>query len=300
MIFVARSACPASLDLAEPGSAGALELKSSIQHWKDHGKPPPGSSFKAYKGADVRDALIEMFKGKCAYCESAVTAGFDGDIEHYRPKGGVTEAAKANVKHPGYWWLAMVWTNLLLSCVHCNQARRQRIIKRDGSVDDIGRALQSSDLRTTGKKNYFPTEGETWVTDHEADLGGEKPLLVDPTETEPEPLFDWIIDGQLSTLVPRAGDAGAEETELKLGLNRRYLVEARGKTLNQLHCLGSNVRAALEDFLEAGSDEAAAVALRAVERDVEAIRELGRPENPYAGMARAYLAKIEALIEAML
>lgn len=301
MIFVARSACPASLDPDNPDSAGAAELRSAIQHWLDHNEPPPAKSFTAYRRDDVKDALIGMFHGKCAYCESTVTAGFDGDVEHYRPKGGVTEAARAKVDHPGYWWLAMVWENLLLSCIHCNQARRQLIVKHGRrSVDAILEALESNDVRTTGKKNYFPTDANHWVTDYRLGVSGEKPLLIDPTATEPEALFEWVIDGSFSTLVPRGKDQRAEETEAKLGLNRRYLVEARTTALNRLHRLGANVRAGLEDFLDAPSDAAAAIALRAVERDLDAIRELGEPQNPYAAMARAYLIKMEAVVESVI
>ncbi|MEF9674035.1 hypothetical protein QNM99_25505 [Pseudomonas sp. PCH446] len=43
------------------------------------------------------------------------------DVEHYRPKGAVSEDAS----HPGYWWVAMDWDNLLPSCIDCNRKRKQ-------------------------------------------------------------------------------------------------------------------------------------------------------------------------------
>lgn len=76
--------------------------------------------------------LANVFHGKCAYCETMVTPGFFGDGEHYRPKGNVTVADHAGVRrtivegeksHPGYYWLAYDWRNLLPSCQRCNNAK---------------------------------------------------------------------------------------------------------------------------------------------------------------------------------
>ena len=67
------------------------------------------------------------FFGKCAYCEDRIVSTQPGDIEHYRPKGCVTNEdgsrvmVDANggkkVPHPGYYWLAYEWTNLLYACI---------------------------------------------------------------------------------------------------------------------------------------------------------------------------------------
>ncbi|SEO20189.1 TIGR02646 family protein [Flavobacterium sp. CF108] len=60
----------------------------------------------------VRDFLNKYYKGKCAYCEQTCKA----EIEHYRPKKGVTEDAG----HSGYYWLCYTWSNLVPSCRYCN------------------------------------------------------------------------------------------------------------------------------------------------------------------------------------
>ena len=51
--------------------------------------------------------MVEMFHGKCAYCESKITHVDYGHIEHYRPKS----------KFPQ---LTFEWSNLLLACGMCN------------------------------------------------------------------------------------------------------------------------------------------------------------------------------------
>jgi len=62
-----------------------------------------------YKHEGIKRALIEMFHGKCAYCESAITHIDYGHIEHFRPKST-----------PAYYELAVAWGNLLLACGRCN------------------------------------------------------------------------------------------------------------------------------------------------------------------------------------
>lgn len=57
--------------------------------------------------------LTEMFHGKCAYCESLITAIAHGDLEQFRPK-------------KLYPHLAYEWINLLYACQICNQ-----VYKRD-------------------------------------------------------------------------------------------------------------------------------------------------------------------------
>lgn len=61
----------------------------------------------------VRDKLNEYYYGKCAYCEGSSNKA---EIEHYRPKKRITDEKG----HPGYYWLAYEWSNLLPSCRYCN------------------------------------------------------------------------------------------------------------------------------------------------------------------------------------
>ncbi len=62
---------------------------------------------KKYQHRQIKEYLVRMFHGKCAYCESKITHIDYGHIEHYRPKAHFPE-------------LAFEWTNLFLACGICN------------------------------------------------------------------------------------------------------------------------------------------------------------------------------------
>jgi uncharacterized protein (TIGR02646 family) len=68
-----------------------------------------------YKHKSIKAALVKMFCGKCAYCESKITHIEYGHIEHYRPKSGPEGRPK----------LTFVWSNLLLACGICNGAEHK-------------------------------------------------------------------------------------------------------------------------------------------------------------------------------
>jgi 5-methylcytosine-specific restriction endonuclease McrA len=96
-----------------------------------------------YKRKSIKDdyfiAAGPPFYGKCAYCEAPIRDYQPGDVEHFRPKAGVSDengqavflfdeegqvqvgADGKPVEHPGYYWLAYEWTNLLPACAKCNQ-----------------------------------------------------------------------------------------------------------------------------------------------------------------------------------
>lgn len=61
----------------------------------------------------VRALLANIYFNKCAYCEGIENKP---EVEHYRPKKGVTEDSG----HGGYYWLCYEWTNLLPACRYCN------------------------------------------------------------------------------------------------------------------------------------------------------------------------------------
>lgn len=83
----------------------SVEIKDKI--YKGDYKDAEGKS-----QSQVRDFLNKYYKEKCAYCEQTCKA----EIEHYRPKKGVTE----DNNHDGYYWLCYTWSNLVPSCRYCN------------------------------------------------------------------------------------------------------------------------------------------------------------------------------------
>ena len=118
----------------------------------------------------------QPFFAKCAYCENVVVGFQHGDIEHYRPKAAVsdawhnpvtvTEPDGTETNHPGYYWLAYDWQNLLLSCGTCNQITKSRV---------TGRLI--------GKGTRFPVVG--FRASRMGDETKEDPLLIHPVRDDP-------------------------------------------------------------------------------------------------------------------
>jgi 5-methylcytosine-specific restriction endonuclease McrA len=65
-----------------------------------------------YCHPEIKSTLVNMFNGKCAYCESKITVVTYGAIEHFFPKSLYVE-------------LTFEWSNLLLSCDLCNDANHK-------------------------------------------------------------------------------------------------------------------------------------------------------------------------------
>lgn len=99
MIFVKRIDKPKILIRNEVKWTEAIQnANSKSEYEKAIGK---------YKNEKIKETLIEMFHGKCAFCESYIENVDFGDIEHFKPKSKFPE-------------LAVSWENLLLSCKKCN------------------------------------------------------------------------------------------------------------------------------------------------------------------------------------
>ena len=159
-----------------------------------------------------------VFRGKCAYCEQKISGDQHGDIEHFRPKKRVTDENNNLVQiesegetkpHPGYYWLAYDWRNLLPSCQICNQP--------------------SSTLRDEpiGKRNRFPISGPRAIRPGEE--AEEEPLLINPTVDDPNEHLR--LEAHSGVLAPIT-DKGAMSIEI-LGLNERGLPGRRAAAYEQ-------------------------------------------------------------------
>ena len=136
-----------------------------------------------YKAPTVRVALEKLFNDKCAYCEWKPTGGSDWDVEHFRPKGNVFE----NEEHPGYYWLAYTWENLYLSCMHCNQNRKDKPRWNDDITGE-----------TQGKMDQFPIDDEAdRAFTPDDDLSTEHTYLIDPCSENPEDYLGFDATGQI-------------------------------------------------------------------------------------------------------
>lgn len=110
------------------------------------------------------------------------------------------------MKHPGYYWLAYDWKNLLPTCTVCNQPT------------DIGN-------KKIGKHYRFPVKGKH--AQNPTEIADEHPLLINPTSDDPmdDPELHLSIDklGIISPLTER-GEICIEV----FGLNiREQLIDGR-------------------------------------------------------------------------
>ena len=135
--------------------------KKAEEHQRERaGDPAKELEFpEHWNEADVRGALYAMHGWVCAYCQRELPDNDRGDVEHFRPKRGDKGAS-----HHGYWWLAYVFGNYLLSCRTCN---------------------------TNIKRNRFPiASGTAHITYADrADVDKEARLLLDPVN---DPVEEWL------------------------------------------------------------------------------------------------------------
>ncbi len=280
---------PASLLPHNPGrsrqSAGAGELARNLE--KFAAGQVKGMSFAAYGQDSVKAALHALFHGKCAYCESFYDATAPVDVEHFRPKGRLAE----DTAHPGYWWLAADWDNLLPSCIDCNRRRRQRHAGADGTPM----------AESSGKQDQFPVTGPH-VASHEADIEAERPLLIDPCRDDPARHLAVRVDSDpllalaLPLDPPDQPQRGATAIRVH-GLNRLALVQERTRLLRRLELL-REVLARLDEAAaliaasgDAGARRALAPIDAAVDRLLEDMRGMAAETEPYSSMVAAWLRR---------
>src|SRR5262245_5653921 len=168
---------------------------------------------KLYK--EQRQFFLDLFHGKCAYCEAKIILDqHKGDVEHYRPKGGVTDENDNAIEvdnghggkrpHGGYYWLAYSLENLLPSCIACNRP--------DASGD-----------RRVGKWNRFPVAGKH--ASMPAEIADEKPLLLNPLLAEDDPTQHLEFDSETGRIIGKT--ERGQMTVCVLNLNREGLPDAR-------------------------------------------------------------------------
>jgi hypothetical protein len=310
MIHIPRP-MPAPADvqaaLSKPLRGGGTELDAARNYYARIPAPTKAYEFARYKEFEVCRQLDLLFHGKCAYCESPYRAVDAQDIEHYRPKGGVQEYPT----HPGYWWLAADWPNLLPSCPACNQRRKHVQYQPGMSPAEFEFALLRAPASLSGKGNAFPVRANNWVAAEGGDLGTEDPLLINPCERHPEDHFEWIFDrapGEPIRLAdpiyafvrPRltAGHTEDEYANASIsiyGLNRSGIVRDRAAKLRELQRLTVPVVDAFVELARhadpVGMETSPLRArLATYKRNLFAA---AQPDATYSSMAAAYIRVVE-------
>ena len=270
MISVDRSAVRLPPALDGDDSKAARELQAARLHFQQQ---QDGSfPFKVYKDKTVKDALEQLFHGKCAYCETYYAGSQPGDVEHYRPKSV-------------YWWLAASWENLLPSCIDCNRRRHQQEVGG-------GTAL-------LGKADQFPIADESKRAGKEGDESHEQPLIFDPCRDRPE---GFLLFGDGGEVKARDGiselDRKRVEASLEVyGLNRNGLAsQRRDHTVDlggKMSTVGNAAKAWTTNHSETSRTELADLARQLLrKRDAKAA---------YAGLSRQFadpvLTRMRSFVE---
>lgn len=188
--------------------AATIALITRVQAGEDY-----SINEKLYK--ERREVLYDVFHGKCAYCERKFVLDQSGDLDHFRPKGGVTDENDQAIEidngkggttpHPGYYWLAYHWENLLPTCAYCN---------RPSTVAGMGRV---------GKWNRFPVRGKHATKPEE--VAAERALLLNPLSSTDDPVNHLEFDPETGRIIGKT-EEGIACVKI-FNLNRDGMPEAR-------------------------------------------------------------------------
>lgn len=224
-----------------------------------------GITFNRKIWADLKEWLfLNVFDGKCAYCEADVRPASYGAGEHWRPKGAVTEREgdievevvdpETGNRHPGYYWLAYSWENLVPACDECNS----------GSGGFRGKGTQ---FPIEGTRAFGPDDAKSFDELNEL----ERPLLLHPFGKEdPRDHLDFNEFGQ----------AVAKDGSL--------IGKTSIEVFNLLRPLLDDRRRRLHDDLRSQVKKALGVQLTGGQSATEALRMWTDAERPFSLAAGIY------------
>ncbi|HFV9295407.1 TPA: hypothetical protein ACIAIE_005309 [Serratia fonticola] len=286
MIKIDRSVEPVPTSLTTTGNAVDNERVAARAYYAATPAPTQTYKFKKYKEDDIVEALEHLFHGKCAYCESKYISTQKMDVEHYRPKGRVNESPE----HPGYWWLALEWDNLLPSCIDCNRRRGQKSVamQADGTI------IPAEETENAGKECAFPVSGLYRAQSSEDGLNQEDPLLINPCEHDPDDHLSWhISDLQMPILLAKSLQGQLDQKGVKsieiMGLNRLGLVTARAEVLQQVEVQVTNIYQLIRITVIMPACEARVLCIEKISQDIETLQTYYAPDQQYAAMVKSYI-----------
>ncbi|MCP4217222.1 MAG: hypothetical protein GY765_21440, partial [bacterium] len=173
-----------------------------------------------WQNEDVKKSLYDYQHGKCCFCERKRDKKLESDVEHFRPKAGITEEPG----HPGYWWLAYQWDNYFIACPNCNRM---------------------------DKKNHFPLlpKGKRALSKAD-DLQLEQPVLIHPIDENPEDYigFEWEDENSFQVKAVGLDQAGrgSETINGLTGINKQSVMEERADLLRTLMLSAKYIKLYLE------------------------------------------------------
>lgn len=207
-------------------TAGARKAYKKAENYfrKDRrGRGQTRHGFDDLVWRQARPFALELFRKKCAYCETPIS---DGELDHFRPKSEATQWSMARsgsgvrgLSVPdAYWWLAYEWSNIYLSCTVCSRSKK--------NLFPVGKERATAPLKEQSPRQQ------------KAALAREQALLLDPCLDDPADFFDYDPDGYIRSRAlamarPAKKMSAAQLTDRAqatieiFGLNRKSLVEER-------------------------------------------------------------------------
>jgi len=166
-----------------------------------------------YKHEEVKKYLrTKIYHKKCCYCESNSEAVAPFQVEHYRPKGKITE----ETSHKGYYWLGRIWSNLVLACFWCNNHKDTQF-----PLSNDGIRVHQPSLQADGTLDFVKSQA------HQPPLSTEKPLLLHPEIDDPKKHLYYLPNGEIKALSKRG------QTTMDIcKLNREQLIIDRKEFLD--------------------------------------------------------------------
>ncbi len=255
-------------------------------------------SYTVYSDISVRKVLLKMFHGKCAYCESKITAIYNGDIEHFRPKGEIKEA---NPSKPGYYWLAADWDNLLFACPFCNQTNTHEITEKGipkevvlGKLDQFPLISEKYRLKHAHGNIYF-TDKATYQKAFE--LEESERLLLNPcVDKEIEKFFKYeddgaiVINDKLTSIEQKKS-----ETSIRVyALHRLGLSQARREKVIQIKAQIKRVEQAIKNLnnhIDDVTEENRIWFEGILREEMKILKKFKDSDQEYAGLARYIIDK---------
>jgi hypothetical protein len=264
MIQIKRPAEPAFL--ADPTGRWYNETENAKTHYKNGAV---GSfEFKLYNDSMIKDELKKVFT-KCAYCESSYGAVYDGDVEHFRPKGKVKEKTPQT---PGYYWLANNWDNLFLACQQCNQKRKHILYGDDKLI-------------AYGKLDQFPLDNEDKrMIGPDASLDEEEKvrLLINPCKDDPSEHLAYEKEEAVIIPLTKKGKSSIEVYVLQ----RPILVQERKKQLLKLLKQMLRTKKLLVKLNNSPNNSGIKTEF---EEELDNLMDYTKAEEVYAGMSRYFV-----------
>ncbi len=237
--------------------------------------------------------LKNVFHNKCAYCETR-EARSAYHAEHFRPKARVRyQSAGAQVKrrfqpalvqdehgqdmdHPGYFWLAYHWQNLLPSCNNCNSARgKNDQFPVGGKYVAVTRLTPAEITALRHQHTPSPSQADVYYLHPEDMDDREQRVLLHPYLDDPD---QHLIFGDLGIVAARDGSLMGQVSMQVYDLQAESLRIAR-----QSECEKALSKYATAFLSASGSVESKKIAAKA------AIQDYIDGRLPYSAAVLGYL-----------